>query len=556
VKLHLIRDAVRAKEIVTILLKYRFDQILENTDLPAAWLTKLVPPIGESIPLWRRVRLAIEELGPTFIKIGQVLSTRPDILPRDLIIELEGLQDSITPLPFDKIQPCLERELGCPIDEVFTDFDETPAASASLGQIYRARLRDSGKLVAVKIQKPGLQKPIHTDLEIMAWMVQQIHENLPSLRPFDLPTVLQELRQGILNELDFTIEARNANVFNSLNQYPHKVFAPEVIETFTTSRLLVCEWVSGKAPARSNFKPAEASEIARTGGQSFFSQIVITGFFHGDPHPGNILVTEDGRLCLLDWGLAGQLTQRMRYSLIDLFAACAKRDASMVTRIALHLGRSPHRMQRSMLEKAITNVLFKYDADLKRMENIGNIIFELIFVFGSNGIHVARDYTLLAKAIISIEQTATLLDPNFSLAEVGEPYVRKLNWERWNPSNLATRLLGEWREKLIQISELPLDLQRVLHRIEDGDLPLTLEHKGVHQASDTIHHAFSRLSLAVIIGSLIIGSSLVIKTSIEPLIWGFSAIGLTGYLLSAAIGAYVAFDILRSGRSPPRRKDR
>jgi len=205
-------------------------------------------------------------------------------------------------------------------------------------------------------------------------------------------------------------------------------------------------------------------------------------------------------------------------------------------------------MQRTQLEKAITTILFKYDADLKRMENIGNVIFELIFVFGSHGIHVARDYTLLAKAIISIEKTSTELDPGFSLATVGEPYIRKLNWERWNPKNLSRHLIGEWREKLTQLSELPQDLQRILHQVEDGDLTIPLEHKGVNRATNTIHHAFSRLSLAVIIGSLIIGSSLVINTGTKPLLWGYPAIGIVGYLLSAAIGAYVAFDILRSGR--------
>ncbi len=526
--LHLIRDAVRAKEIVTILLRYRFDQILEKTDTPAAWLTRIVPPVHEGLSLWRRIRLAIEELGPTFIKIGQVLSTRPDILPGDLIEELEGLQDEITPLPFEKMRPVIEKELGTTIGEVFADFNETPAASASLGQIYRARMRDSGREVAVKVQKPNIRKPIQTDLEILSWLAEQIHDNIPGLRPFDLPSVLEELKQGILRELDFSNEARNASVFNSLNQYPEKVFAPEVFEAYTTSRL--------------------------TGGNSFFSQIVITGFFHGDPHPGNILITADRRVCLLDWGLAGQLTARMRYALIDLFSACGKRDAAMVTRIALRLGRPPHRLQRTQLEKAITTVLFKHDADLKRMENIGKVILELIFVFGSNGIHVVRDYTLLAKAVISIERTSTLLDPDFSLASIGEPYIRKLNWERWNPKNLVRNSLGEWREKLTQLTELPQDLQRVLHQLEDGELPIVLEHRGVDRATNTIHHAFSRLSLAVIIGSLIIGSSLVINTGTEPLLWGYPAIGIVGYLLSAAIGAYVAFDILRSGRKrkPPK----
>ncbi|MEX0325528.1 MAG: AarF/UbiB family protein [Puniceicoccaceae bacterium] len=550
-KLHLIRDAVRAKEIVTILLKYRFDQILENTDLPAAWLTRFVPPVHEKISLWRRIRLAIEELGPTFIKIGQVLSTRPDILPMELIIELEALQDQITPLDFEKMQPALEKELGCPYEEVFTEFNKEPAASASLGQIYRARLKSNGQEVAVKIQKPGLRKPIRTDLEIMVWLAEQIHENIEALRPLDLPTVLEELKQGLLDELNFAIEARNASVFNSLNQFPEKVFAPEIIEAYTTSRLLVSEWIDGKTPARTRFSPEEASEIAKTGGSSFFSQIVMTGFFHGDPHPGNILVTPDGRLCLLDWGLAGQLTSRMRYALIDLFAACAKRDAAMVTRVALQLGRVPHRMQRTQLEKAVTTVLFKYDADLKRMENLGRVIFEMIFVFGSHGIHVARDYTLLAKSIISLERTATLLDPDFNLAEVGEPFIQRLNWERWNPGNLASSILADWREKWTHLSELPQDLQRVLHRMEDGELPVILEHRGVYRATNTIHHAFSRLSLAVIIGSLVIGSSIVINTGIKPLLWGFPAIGLIGYILSAAIGAYVAFDILRSGRRRP-----
>jgi ubiquinone biosynthesis protein len=548
VKFSVIRDVVRAKEIVAILLRYRFDQILQQTDTPARWLTKFVPPVREGLPLWRRVRLAIEDLGPTFIKIGQILSTRPDILPLPLIEELEQLRDNIHPVDAATILPTLEHELGGPVEEFFSDFDPQPVAAASIGQVYRARLKATGEEVAIKLQKPGLRKPIQTDLEILAWLAGQIHENRLDLRAYDLPGVVDELRRGLMLELDFTNEARNATIFRDLNQFPDTVFAPKVFEDFTTQKLIVFEWIDGSPVDDLKRDDQQRKTLAVSGGSSFFSQIVITGFFHGDPHPGNLLITRDNRICFLDWGLAGQLSSRMRYALIDLFAACRKRDAEIIGRIAVRIAQSRERIDRTQLEKSITTVLFKYDADLRRMENIGKVIFELIYVFGSHGLHLSRDYTLLAKAIISIERTSTLLHPDFNLGQIGQPYVKRLQRERTSLATLRRVITGDWRDKLTDLSELPQDLQRVLHALEDGKMPIVLEHRGVNRATNTIHHAFSRLSLAVIIGALIVGSSLVINTGVEPLLWGYPAIGLVGYLLSGTMGAYVAFDILRSGR--------
>lgn len=545
-KLSLIRDAVRAKEIVGILLRYRFDEFLSRLETPAAWLTRLTPAIKEGTPLYKRVRLALEDLGPTFIKIGQILSTRPDILQGELIEELEQLRENVRPVPFETVRVCVEKELGGPIENTFSVFEEAPRAAGSLGQLHRARMASTGQWVAVKVQRPSIRKPIQTDLEILTWFAQQFHQNFPEWRGFDLPSVMEELRQGLLNELDFAIEARNAAVFNSLNQFPDTVFAPEVIAELTTSRLLVTEWIDGQSPSKVQLDPAIAKRIAHSGGNSFFSQIVITGFFHGDPHPGNLLITPDHRICFVDWGIAGQLTTRMRHSLIDLFAACAQRDAEAVTRIALRLGRNSTRIHRIELEKAITTTLFKHETSLKRMEQIGKVIFELIFVFGSHGISVARDYTLLAKAVISIERTSTLLSPDFNLAAIGKPFVREANWQRNNPRRMLRSLFGEWQERLAKIAEIPEDTQRLLHRIEDESLPIHLQHRGIQQVGDTVHHAFSRLSLAVIIAALLISSSLVITTGVKPFLWGYPAIGIIGYLLSAAIGAYVAFDILRS----------
>lgn len=543
---------MRAKEIVAVLLRFRFDEILKTIHTPGHWLSRITPQVKASAPLWERIRRAAEELGPTFVKAAQLLGTRPDILPRELIDEFKLLRDDVSPLPWEKIQPRLEKLLGGHVEDIFQVFNATPIASGSIGQIYKAQLRETGDWVCVKVQRPGIRKTVETDLEIIAWFAEQMHQHLPKLRPFDLPTVVDELRLGILKELDFAVEAHNANLFNALNQSPTKVFAPRVYSELTNERLLVTEWIDGKAPDDLDLPAKERAEVARTGGESFFHQIVVTGFFHGDPHSGNIFVTPDERLCFLDWGLAGQLTRQMRYHLIDLFAACQEGDAERVCRIAIRMGRSTRRINHAVLEKGITATLFKNAENLRRMENLGRLIFELIFVFGSNGIHITRDYTLLARAVISIEETAKELDPDFNLAEIGKPYIRRVTMERWNPLKWGRQFATEAREKISLLADLPNDLQRLIHRFEDEDIGVQLKHTGLERASDTIHAAFSRLSLAVIIGALIIGSSIVITTGVQPLLWGYPAIGIVGYILSGLMGLRVAWDIFRSGSSTRR----
>lgn len=550
--LNLFRDAVRAKEIVTILLRYRFDEILKQIDAPTAWLTKITPAIKGNYTLWQRVRLALEDLGPTFVKAAQLLSTRPDILPRELIDELKELRDQVKPCPFSEISPILEKALGGEVEDAFDDFEKEPLASGSVGQVYRARHRASGQAVVIKVQRPGIRKAITVDLEIIAWFAEQLEANFPGLRPFDLPTVVEELRQGIEDELDFRIEARNNTLFNALNQSPNEVFAPLVLEEYTEKVLLVTGWVDGTSPddlaEKNTFTMEQRRELARTGGDSFFSQITVTGFFHGDPHPGNLIVTTDGRLCFLDWGLAGQLTREMRYFLVDLFAACQEGNAERVSRIAIRMGASTRRIDRVTLEKDVTALLFRHSNNLKEMRRLGHLIFDLIWVFGSNGIHVARDYTLLARSIISIEETAQRLDPEFNLAEVGKPYVEQLNWDRWNPLKNGRNFLNTTRERLIKLSELPADFQRLLHRLEDEDISVNLKHQNLTNATEEIQSAFSVLSLAVIIGSIFIGSSLVITTGVKPLLWGYPAFGILGYLLSGVIGLKFAWDLWRTGK--------
>ncbi|MDP0498927.1 MAG: AarF/UbiB family protein [Verrucomicrobiota bacterium JB022] len=543
--LHLLRDIERVREIVAVLLKYRFDELLERIEAPATWLRRLAPPVKGPYTLWQRIRLAAEELGPTFIKGAQLLSTRPDVLPRELIEEFQRLRDNVTPLPFERLLPQLEHTLGVPLEQVFAEFNRTPVAAGSLGQIYRARLRAEGVEVAVKIQRPDLHDEVAADFEIMAWFAERMHQSFMRLRPFDLPTVVAQLRQALLDELDFTREARNAALFNELNRDPEHVFAPRVFGDYSGARVIVMEWIAGTPIGETALPPEEAHELATIGGRSFFAQIAVTGFFHGDPHPGNLLVTPDGRLCFIDWGLAGQLTRQMRYHLIDLFAACQEQDAEKVTQIAVQMGRGTHRIDRVRMEKQVVAALFKHQQTLSRMQELGHLIFDLIYIFGSNGINVARDYTLLARAVISIEQSARQIDPGFNLASVGKPYIQQLSWERWNPWKILRHSAAEIRERLGTVAELPNDLQRLLHRIEDGRLAVKLDHQHVDQLGNQIGHAFNRLSVAVIIAALIVGSSLVITTGVEPKLFGYPLLGVLGYLFSFGLGIYIVIGILR-----------
>lgn len=545
--LSLFRDAVRAKEIVTTLARYGFDDLLAQLDTPPTWLKWLVTPKTEGLNTWQRIRKACEDLGPTYVKFAQLLSTRPDVLPQDFIEELKKLRDQVAPVPYEKIVPVIEKELGCEISEYFKDFPQDTVAAGSIGQIYKVRLKSDDAWVAVKVQRPEIENIIESDLEIIGWFAQQMHDRIDYLKPYDLPSVVEETKAGLKRELDFTNEARNAKLFNTLNPYQEKVFAPKVYDEFTTPNLLVTEWVTGQRPDRNIFLEEDRKDLATNGGNSVFHQIIISGFFHADPHGGNVLITPDKKVCFLDWGLAGQLTRVMRYFLADLLAAVAAQDPEKIVRVAIRMSRSNRRIDAFTMEKEITYLLRKYQDFVTSGQGIGNLIFEMLYVFGTNGIHVTQDYTLLAKAVISVEELGNSLDPDFDIRVLAKPYLDQLNWERWNPRSIFKHSYAMIAAGLLKIKELPDDLQRLIRRFEEEDLSINLHHKGLNSFGDWLSSAINRLVLAIIIGSLIIGSSLIITTGVEPHLWGYPVFGIAGYTISAMLGLWVMIDIIRHG---------
>ncbi|MDX2109061.1 MAG: AarF/UbiB family protein [Verrucomicrobiota bacterium] len=543
-----LRDAVRAKEIVTTLVRHGFAEVLRDTETPVGWITKLTAPEHVGLTTWQHIRMICEDLGPTFVKVGQILSSRGDFLPQPLIEELKYLRNQVRPEPYDDIRKVIERELDGAPEELFTDIEVEPLACGSMAQVHRARLKTTGEYVVLKVQRPGIEKSIQADMEILGWLAKQLNKRIEGLRPWDLPAVVEELRQGLRLELDFTQEARYAELFNARNPYPKEVFAPKVFQDLSTRRLLVSEWIDGINIDDPKLPPESRCLLAKAGAKSVFHQIIIDGFFHGDPHGGNILAAKDGRLCLLDWGLTGQLTRQNRHHLADLLDAVSDSDISKVARIAQSMTRGFTWVDEQQIEKEVAAVLAKYGA-LPPDANIGRIIFDLMYVFGSNGIPVARDYTLLAKAIVSLTESAHSLDPTLSIAEAASPFLKQLAWERWNPEAVLKRTLWQVGDSLRRLHEMPADMQRVLRRFEREDLKINLHHQNLDNITDQATSAINRLVLAIITGALIIGSSLVIRANVPPLIWGsYSFIGVVGYTGSVLLGVWIIFDILRHGR--------
>ena len=545
----LLSNVGRAREIAVVLFRNGFADLLQKLEPPAGWLQRLVPKPRERLTLWERARTVLEELGPTFVKFGQILSMRPDALPEPLILELRKLQDSVTPTPFEEMEPVLIAGLDAPIDEVFSEFDREPVASASLAQVYFARLRASGVSVAVKIQRPGVRKTIEADFEILQWFVKQAHQRIDELRHYNLPAILAELRDGLDRELDFRNEVRNAGLFLVQNPNPDTVTAPRPFDEFSSRTVVVMERATGRRPSDLEPGTALAKQVAQRGASSIFHQILVAGFFHADPHGGNILVGDDGRLCFLDWGLVGQLTQRMRYTLVDLFGAFLLGDSAQVVRIANDLGRvAGSRLDTRQMEREILYALRENLNPATGEGQIGHAMLRLLHIFGKNGIEIARDYALVAKAVLSIEEAGAALDPEFNLRACFKPAVDALVRERRDPRNIWHALRQSLSTGLGRIQDLPGELQRVLRLLEEGSATINFHHRGLENLDDSINDASNKVTVGVIVGSLIVGSSLIMTQNIEPKLFGYPWLGVLGYMLSGLLGVWIVIDIMRGGR--------
>lgn len=503
--------------------------------------------------LGERIRLLLEELGPTFVKLGQIASTRPDLLPADILQELTGLQDKVHEFPYEEAARILEEELGAPPGELFADFSQLPIAAASIGQVYMAWLED-GTRVAVKVQRPDIQALIETDLDILADWARMAEARLEWARRYRLGEVVDELGRALRTEMDYMAEARNTDKFRTYCKAQKGLIAPEVIWEYCTKRVLTTGYIEGiKLSDRAALEQAglSGSELAERFTASIFHQILVAGYFHADPHPGNVLGLTDGRLAFIDFGMVGRLAPGMRKHFASFIIALRNQSTRGVLRAISHMGVIPDDADQDSLYADVDAMREKYYKVPLNQISIGDAVNDLFGVAFRHRIRVPTELTLLGKSLLTMEGVVTALDPDISIFDVAEPFGKKLFLERLDPRQTLKSWMEDVPEAIDLLSEVPQSIRQLAKVMRQGKLGIEAESpqldtlmKKLDRISNRLAFSIVLLSISIVMVGLIIGSSL---NHSQTLLWRIPVIEI-GFVGATGVFIWLIYAIFRSGR--------
>jgi ubiquinone biosynthesis protein len=500
----------------------------------------------------QHLREVLDELGPTFVKFGQLLSTRPDVVPPDIVVELRGLQDDVRPFPFEQAERVIEQELGNTLERLFLDFEPAPVAAASIGQVHRATL-PNGRRVAVKVQRPGAPEKIEADLGLLYQAARLARERIRALDFVDARQLVDEFARSIRKELDYRQEARNAENFHRhFAGHPH-VRVPKVYWQYTRPRVLTLEWIDGIQLADLDLvttTPEERREIAYRITEAWMTMIFRHGFFHGDPHPANILLpTQAGAIGLVDFGAVGTLTDDDMSKLTGLFIDAANENLEQIPKRLGDLGvRYPKDREGEFLAEIRELYYRYYGASLSEVDPIQVVRegFQLIY---SLNLHLPARFLLLDRTIATLASVGAELYPDFNVFEVARPYARDLMLERFSPHRVARRARRETLRYAQVIAEVPYQFHDFMEEIRDGQIEVGFVHKGLDQFLESMQNAINRLVIALIVVGGLIGSSLIgIFAKGGTNVIGVNVISIIGFALSTVLGFWLLWGVIRSGR--------
>lgn len=549
------RDLPRLKEITAILLKHGMGEFVQRLKLPAAmekaseWLHIPLPDPANSLPTPVRLRQAFEELGPTFIKLGQILSTRVDMFAPEWIVEFEKLQSTVPPIPADQLPAYLKMVLGKAPEELFASFDYQPIGAASIAQVHRATLHD-GREVVLKLRRPGIVPKVEADLRILAHIAHLLELEFPDARRYSPSEFVSQFAKSLRRELDLAAEARNMERFcRDFKDDPYIVI-PSVHWEFTKADLNVQDFIPGLSAnpvSRLLDQQLRPTLLAKRGADAVLKMILLNGCFHADPHPGNVLFLPEDRIAFIDFGMTGRLSHKRRDELVDLLMALAERDEhGMLSVLIDWTGSSP--VDEEQFAEDIGEMFFQYDHVPLKDLNISQLINDIMSLIRNHGIMLPADLAMLFKAFITMEGLGRQLDPHFQLVDHLAPFVRQLVLARYKPKAILQRSRATLQDGFNMLTSLPRDLIRMTRDIRHGKFRINLDLKRLEQFGQQIDKSVNRLTMGIVTGCLIIGSSIVMTVKGGPTLLGLPLFGFLGFMVAFFNSLWLIWSIWRAGK--------
>ena len=550
------RHLNRYRQILAVLFKYGFGDLLESLkidqyiEVGLQMISRKLAARIEPLNRPQRLRMAFEELGPTYVKLGQILSTRPDLISMEYIEELSRLQDKIPAFAFDQVRKIIDDEFGMPPEELFESFEEEPFASASIGQVHRAVLKD-GEAVAVKAQRPGIRKIIEVDLEIMLHLATLAERHIEELSFHRPVKIVEEFAKTLEKEIDYQNEATNMErIARHFLDDPH-VYIPKVFREATTTRVLTTEFIEGIKI--SDIDRLDAAGLDRTilttrGADVVLKQIFVNGFFHADPHPGNIFVLPDNVICLLDFGMTGIVDRQTREDFVDLLDSIVHQNEVRAAQVLLKLTYWENEPDRRQFEREVADFMGRHlYKPLKDIE-LGKLLQQLLELATDLRLRIPPDIFLMMKAFGTVEGVGHMLDPNFDMIAQATPFITEVKLARYNPQRIADDVYDLGTRLLHFFQQFPKDLLDLANLIRQQRLRLQIEHRGLETMLATHDRISNRISFSILIAALIIGSALIVISETPPLVYGISLIGILLFSAAAIMGIWLLVAILKKGK--------